>query len=73
VDLARAVGADPGRLGLFNLVEGIVDHQLLGIHHVRSGPHELAWDLGFLALGLVLVLVGLLVRRTARPFPAAPS
>ena len=59
--------------GLFNLVEGIVDHQLLGIHHVRSGPHELAWDLGFLALGLVLVLVGLLVRRTARPFPAAPS
>jgi uncharacterized membrane protein len=56
--------------GLFNLVEGIVDHQVLGIHHVRSGPHQLAWDLGFLALGLVLVLVGSLVRRTARPFPA---
>ena len=26
--------------GLFNLVEGIVDHHILGIHHVRSGPDQ---------------------------------
>jgi uncharacterized membrane protein len=32
--------------GLFNLVEGIVDHHLLGIHHVRAGPHQLLYDLG---------------------------
>ena len=50
--------------GLFNLVEGIVDHQLLGIHHVRDdlgGP--LSWDLGFLALGVVLIVVGMLMQR----------
>jgi len=45
--------------GAFNLVEGVVDHQLLGIHHVRDdlgGP--LAWDLGFLTLSALLVVAG---------------
>lgn len=51
--------------GLFNLVEGLVDHQILGIHHVRSGPHQLAWDMGFLALGAVLVIGGWLLQRGA--------
>ncbi|PWR14503.1 DUF2243 domain-containing protein [Micromonospora sicca] len=51
--------------GLFNLVEGIVDHHLLGIHHVRTGPHQTAWDVGFLALGAALVAVGWLVQRRA--------
>jgi uncharacterized membrane protein len=45
--------------GVFNLVEGLVDHQLLGVHHVRDdlgGP--ISWDLGFLASGVLLVVVG---------------
>ncbi len=45
--------------GLFNLVEGIIDHQVFGIHHVRDdlgGP--LSWDLGFLAFSLVLLVGG---------------
>ena len=45
--------------GGFNLVEGVVDHQLLGLHHVRDdlgGP--LGWDLGFLAFGASLLVVG---------------
>ena len=53
--------------GIFNLVEGLIDHQLLGIHHVRDdlgGP--LGWDLGFLALGAVLVLGGFAMARSAR-------
>jgi uncharacterized membrane protein len=51
--------------GLFNFVEGLVDHQLLGIHHVHPGEHQLAWDLGFLFVGgLGLMLAGaLLVHR----------
>lgn len=51
--------------GTFNLVEGIVDHQLLGVHHVRDdlgGP--LSWDLGFLALGVLLVAVGAALARS---------
>ena len=51
--------------GVFNLVEGLVDHQILGIHHVRSGPHRLAWDMGFLALGVLLVAAGWLLQRGA--------
>jgi uncharacterized membrane protein len=45
--------------GVFNLVEGLVNHQLLGIHHVRDdlgGP--LSWDLAFLASGVVLIAAG---------------
>ena len=57
--------------GLFDLAEGIVDHHILQIHHVRSGPGQLAWDLSFLALGAVLVLVGqLLVRSVDRERPS---
>jgi uncharacterized membrane protein len=52
--------------GLFNLIEGVLDHHLLGIHHVRPGAHQLWWDLGFLALGAVLVVAGWLVQRSAR-------
>ena len=54
--------------GVFNLVEGLVDHQLLGIHHVRDdlgGP--LGWDLAFLAFGAVLVLVGVALAASRRP------
>jgi uncharacterized membrane protein len=53
--------------GTFNLVEGTIDHLLLGVHHVRDdlgGP--LAWDLAFLALGAVQLLGGLALARTAR-------
>jgi uncharacterized membrane protein len=52
--------------GTFNFVEGLVDHQLLGLHHVHPQGHVLAWDLGFLASGLVLVGLGLLAIREAR-------
>ena len=51
--------------GVFNLVEGVVDHHVLGIHHVRSGEHQLWWDLGFLALGALLVVAGWVVQRGA--------
>ena len=51
--------------GLFNLVEGIIDHHILGIHHVRGGPNQLWWDLGFLALGVALIAAGWLLQRGA--------
>jgi uncharacterized membrane protein len=50
--------------GLFNLVEGIVDHHLLRIHHVRDDlGAPLSWDMGFLVLGAVLVIGGWLLHR----------
>lgn len=50
--------------GLFNLVEGIVDHHILTIHHVRSGDNQTAWDLAFLALGALLLIGGWLLARS---------
>lgn len=46
--------------GLFNLIEGVINHEWLELHHVREAAtlHGPA-NLGFLAAGVVLVLVGL--------------
>ena len=45
--------------GVFNLVEGLIDHQLLGIHHVRDDlGAPLGWDLAFLGLGALLAVGG---------------
>ena len=47
--------------GLFNVVEGIVNHQLLGLHHVNETvPREqwIYWDLGFLAWGAAMLVIG---------------
>ena len=53
--------------GVFNLVEGIVDHHILTVHHVRDDVSDPAWwDFGFLACGAALVAVGLVLRRSDR-------
>ena len=52
--------------GLFNLVEGVIDHQILGIHHVKPGPNQLAWDLGFLGIGALVVVIGWIMLQTIK-------
>ncbi len=47
--------------GTFNLVEGVVDHHILAIHHVRAGAPLL--DLAFLALGALLLVGGIALAR----------
>ncbi len=44
--------------GLFNVVEGIVNHHLLGLHHVveRLGPS--VWDWVFLAVSAAMMIGG---------------
>jgi uncharacterized membrane protein len=50
--------------GLFNLAEGIVNHEILGLHHVREGArYETAYDLGFVAFAALLVLGGWFLTR----------
>ncbi|MBW4418428.1 MAG: DUF2243 domain-containing protein [Myxacorys californica WJT36-NPBG1] len=56
--------------GAFNVIEGLIDHQILGIHHVRSDSNYILWDVGFLAIGALLFLTGTaMIRRwrSARP------
>ncbi len=70
--LAPALSTHLGLLlagwGIFNVAEGTIDHLLLGVHHVRDdlgGP--LWWDLGFLALGVLLMLGGGWLARERAP------
>lgn len=46
--------------GVFNVVEGLVNHQLLGIHHVwPTGPEPIVlWDVAFLAWGALFIATG---------------
>ena len=55
--------------GLFNLVEGVVDHQILGIHHVNETVPRaqwLLWDIGFLVWGAAMLLGGWALWRAGR-------
>ncbi|MDR3620616.1 MAG: DUF2243 domain-containing protein [Paludisphaera borealis] len=59
--------------GLFNLVEGVIDHELLGIHHVVEAGNHLPWDMAFLASGVVLILFGWSTIRAAHGDDMAPA
>ena len=53
--------------GLFNLIEGIIDHQILQTHYVREVPEYQIYNLTFLAIGGVLFIVlGWLLMRNAQ-------
>jgi uncharacterized membrane protein len=53
--------------GLFNLVEGIIDHQLLGIHHVYEYAEiKFPYDLAFLASGIVMLIIGAVLMRAKK-------
>ena len=61
--------------GLFNVVEGLVNHQILGIHHVRDDlGAPLSWDIGFLVFGGLLVAAGRVVQTwsLSRPRRSTP-
>jgi uncharacterized membrane protein len=51
--------------GLFNVVEGLVDHHVLNLHHVRPGPDEFVYDVAFLAWGVIMLAAGAWWIRTA--------
>ena len=61
--------------GLFNVTEGLVDHQLLGIHHVwPAGPGPVVlWDLAFLAWGLLFLVGGYTIVRGDDALDASPE
>ncbi|MBD2460306.1 DUF2243 domain-containing protein [Oscillatoria sp. FACHB-1407] len=55
------IGAGLIGAGSFNLIEGLIDHHLLAIHHVKPGVNQVAWDVGFLVVSAVLVVSGWVV------------
>ncbi len=63
------VGAMLMGFGIFNVVEGLIDHHLLGIHHVNETAPPRAMDfLGFrlFALGSTMLVGGWLLWRPGK-------
>ncbi len=62
--------------GVFNLVEGLVDHELLGVHHVNETVPRgqwVWWDLAFLVWGAAMLLIGWRLIIHSRPHAPAAS
>ena len=57
--------------GLFNLVEGVIDHHILHVHHVveRLGGVSI-WDWAFLASGVLFMAIGYGMIRAGRDIPS---
>lgn len=55
--------------GLFNLIEGALSHQILGLHHVNeTAPREqwIYWDIAFLIWGAAMLVAGWFLMRAGR-------
>ncbi|MES2740969.1 MAG: DUF2243 domain-containing protein [Pseudomonadota bacterium] len=62
--------------GGFNVVEGIVDHAVLGVHHVNElVPRSdwLYWDSGFLMWGAAMLGAGAYLYRKGKREQSAPA
>ena len=59
-------GATIAGWGLFNLVEGLIDHHILGVHHVVEQLGLSVFDWLFLASGVALIGLGWWVVRSAQ-------
>ncbi|KAA0547439.1 DUF2243 domain-containing protein [Bacillus sp. BGMRC 2118] len=60
--------------GIFNVVEGTINHHLLQIHRVKPGdPHAMMYDLSFLALGFILAVIGYAIRKSSKKQQAPVS
>lgn len=44
--------------GALYVVEGLINHHILGLHHVHPGPNQLAWDLAYLSVGVLVAAIG---------------
>ena len=55
--------------GGFNLYDGVINHLVLGIHHVNDRVDRAQWpiyDAGFIIWGAAMLLIGFLLLRGSR-------
>ena len=57
--------------GIFNLVEGVIDHFILHVHHLVERLGFSIWDWAYLGSGVLLIVVGLAMIGTRRCEPGA--
>jgi len=54
--------------GLFNIVEGIINHHLIKLHNVREATIDPdIWNYGFLLSSLIILVVGLYIIKKHKP------
>ncbi len=52
--------------GIFNAVEGAIDHHILGIHHVVERLGVSVYDYIFLSSGVIFIILGLSLIRSGK-------
>jgi uncharacterized membrane protein len=52
--------------GLFNVVEGVIDHHILNLHHVYELMGQSIWDYAFLVWGALMIAGGWSLRKVER-------
>ncbi|MGE6259081.1 DUF2243 domain-containing protein [Heyndrickxia sporothermodurans] len=52
--------------GIFNFFEGIINHHILQIHHVKPGLYQDSYDLAFDFVGLAMILIAVIVYNIKR-------
>lgn len=58
---ARWVGAVVLGVGSFQLLDGVLNHKILGIHQIRYGVDLLLYDVVWIGSACVMILIGLVV------------
>ncbi len=67
VDWRRWAAAVVAGIGLFQLLDGVLDHKVLRIHQIRYGVDLLPYDVTWIGSAVLLLLVGLMMLRRTRP------
>lgn len=60
----RLAGTMLQGFGIFNLLEGTINHHILQIHHVNEtapGSQWMHWDIGFLIWGAAMLFIGIIM------------
>ena len=66
-DNRSLIGGGLAGWGVFNVIEGVIDHHILNIHHVYEIHGQSGFDYAFLGWGMAMVVVGwLLAGRASR-------
>ena len=54
-------------VGFFQLLDGVLNHKVLGIHQIRYGVDLLVYDVTWIGSAVLLLVVGLVMLRRVRP------
>ena len=63
----RWTGAVIAGVGFFQLLDGVLNHKVLGIHQIRYDVDLLPYDAVWIGSAVVLLVVGVLIVRRASP------